>query len=190
MYDDRGRRKYNNLEYDEIPLNKAGIRGFVYYDGHGLVVLVRDFNSLIPYQVVMNRSTFDISHWGSNWKFLMNNEDNFNTINNNIDVYYKFSGKYPKTHPLEKAHFGYALVGDRNGYNYVDAKTGDEVLPVPAEEAYPFGPDRKATFVIDGKEHKAVITPNGDIRFFYSGSNIPLKKEMFARKVVMDKNNR
>ena len=177
-------------QYDEHLLNKAGVRGFVYRDGHGIVVLVRDFNSLIPYQVVKNRRTFDLSTWGRNWEYMMDNEDDFNNVNNNTDVYYSFSGKYPKTHPYETQRFGYARVRDNNGFNYANVRTKEEVLPVAAKQALPFGPDKKATFMIDGIEHQARIMPNGDVKLFWRGSGFPLSKEMFARKLEMDKNNR
>ena len=121
---------------------------------------------------------------------MMNNEDDFNNVNNNTDVYYSFSGKYEKTNPYETQCFGYARVRDYDGYNYVNVKTKDEVLPIPAKQALPFGPDKKATFMIDGIEHQAKIMPNGGVKLFWRGSGFPLSKEMFAKKIETERNNK
>ena len=179
----------NTKMCEEFALKCSGVRGFAFdgaQDPH--TVVVKNYKDVMPIGVVIDpkvENEADVK-----WDTSYATEENFNRINSMEDINWRYGGKYRKTKFDTKATFDYAIVKDDYGYNYVSLKDDSEVLPVPAEEAYPFGPDRKATFVIDGKEHKAVITPNGDIRFFYSGSNIPLKKEMFARKVVMDKNNR
>jgi hypothetical protein len=179
---------YTTNQADEHLLNKAGVRGFVYKDGHGIVVLVRDFNSLIPYQAT-SRKNFDLSR-GKNWEYLIQNSEDFDRMNNNTDVYFSFSGKYPQTGPEEVQQLGYARVHDYRGYNYVNVRTKDVILPIPADQALPFTPDKTATFTIDGIDHRAKIMPNGEVKLFWRGSGFPLSKEMFARKVEAERNKR
>ena len=191
----RGRPLYHpHQRYDEILLNQSGIRGFVYRDGHGLVVLVRDFNSLIPYQCVPNRDYFNIGDWRSvdkdnhenswstwkgNWKDIITDPETYNRINNDTDVYYKYSGKYPGTNPMEKQSRGYARVKDGRGYNYVNVKTGEELLPYPAQSAEIFT-DEGGDFVYNRKRYTVTVDPETGETSFYSPDELwPMSKEDF-----------
>lgn len=143
---------------DESLLNSTGIRGFVYTDYYSdgedsAVVVVRDINSLIPYQYKKERIS-------DHWSYAIRDEETFNRINNNTDVYWSHSGKYPKTHYYETASCGYSVVADDKGKYYVD-RNGNSIFKVPLQDATMIDPETKeSTFSYNGVKY--LLKLNGD----------------------------
>lgn len=143
---------------DESLLNSTGIRGFVYQDYYSdntssAVILVRDINSIIPYQYKMERKS-------DHWHYAIRDEETFNRINNNTDVYWQHSGKYPKTHYYATQSCGYAVVADNKGKYYVDRK-GNSIFNVPLDDATMIDPETKeGQFTYKGNNY--VLMLKGD----------------------------
>lgn len=150
--------------YDELDISKTKVRGYIFVGGHdGEVCVVRDFNSLVPLRM------FDPSK-GKNpenpkdggWVDILK-KDTFNDIGGQIDIATHIRGKYPETPLNAKTVCGYVLVKGRphGKYNYINVKSNEELLPVPADNAIAFDPDtQRAKFIIMGDEYEYSVTKN------------------------------
>ena len=173
--------------WQEYALRNSKVRGFAFDGGQDPhTVVVKNFKDVMPVGFVQNPTADNEKQ--VTWDTRYATEEAFNNINSSEDINWRYGGKYKKTRHDEKAIFDYARVRDNGGYNYVSLKDDSELLPYPAEEAIQFGPDKRATFTIDGLEHQARIMPNGEAKLFWRGSGFPLSREMFARKVESERN--
>lgn len=140
---------------DERLLSKTRIRGIVFTgaaDGH--VVVVRDFNSLMPvdYSVDGGR-TWEVEN--DNGKFT---KDNFDKINTNVDPYYLYRGEYGdvsfRAHPTGD----FSLVNGKQGYNWKDIWFHRSLLPIDVDLATNFDPfSGKAEFKLAGYEFAIMV---------------------------------
>jgi hypothetical protein len=130
------------------------VRGYVFVGSNdGEVCVVRDFHSLIPLKYFdPNRGTDPRDPNDSGWHDLFN-QDTFHTIAGSVDVGVNIRGEYPETPLNTKTICGFVLVKKGGKYNYVDAATMEELLPVSADFAADFDPQTgKAKFIIGGEE--------------------------------------
>lgn len=180
---DSGRAKI----WQEYALKNSKVRGFAFDGGQDPhTVVVKNFKDVMPIGFVKDPTS--PNERGVEWDTKYATEEGFNNINSSEDINWRYGGKYRETKYDTKATFDFARVKDGNGFNYVNLKDDSEVLPVPASNALDFGPDKKATFMIDGIEHQARIMPNGDVKLFWRSSGFPLSKEMFAKKIEAERN--
>lgn len=144
--------------YDELDISKTKVRGYIFVGRNdGEVCLVRDFHSLIPLKYFdPTIGTNPLDETDSGWINILN-KDTFDTINKSVDIGTYIRGKYPETPMNTKTICGYVLVKGRpqGKYNYVNADTMEELLPIPADMAIDFDPHTGiAKFVINGQEYE------------------------------------
>ena len=109
---------------------------------------------------------------------MYNAKDSFNNIANSSDAAFTFGGKYPETNPNEKAICGFVVVKKDGKYNYVNIKTGEELLPVWADSAYAFVNDEgEAHFTIGNDE----FTTNG--KFFSDEDGFSYDRDEFVSEL-------
>jgi hypothetical protein len=140
--------------FDEKDLSRTKVKGYVFIGTNdGEVCVVRDYNSLIPL------AYFDLSKGGdpynpNEWIDIFN-EDTFNNIAGQVDIGSYIRGDYPETPLNTKTICGYILVKKGGKYNYINAETGEELLPVFADMATDFDPHTgKAKFLIGDSEYE------------------------------------
>lgn len=122
------RGRISRFEYDKI-FKTNNIRGAIYTGGNdGLCAVVYDFSAVIPFATTTD--------YAKTWKKLFNMEEFEHRMATKIDVNQRFDGKYKKVFPpvatvdSDGNPASLSLVLKFNGkYNYIDPKTGDEILP-------------------------------------------------------------
>jgi hypothetical protein len=169
--------------YDELDISKTKVRGYIFVGGNdGEVCVVRDFNSLIPlkyFDPTIGTNPLDESDKG--WVDILN-KDTFDNLNNSIDVGVNIRGDYPETPFNSKTVCGYVLVkGKPKGkYNYINVKTMEELLPVPADYAVDFDPHTgKAKFIINNDEYEYSSKNNT----FFEDGIIPYTRDEFEEEL-------
>ena len=181
----QGRNMHDPLApaiYDELIIAKTKIRGFVFTGGmDGNVVMVRDFNSLMPidYSVDCGRT------WIGNFT-----EKQFNTINQKVDPFYSYRGEYETTDLRAKAICGFSLVSGKQGYNYKDIWFHRPLLPIDVESATPFNPITKtAKFKLCDVDFEIATDDDMNISLFYEdeGSMSPCDFDEFMAFVTQAK---
>ena len=123
------RGRISRFEYDKI-FKANNIRGAIYTGGNdGLCAVVYDFSAVIPFAITTD--------YAKTWKKLFNMEEFEHRMATKIDVNQRFDGKYKKVFPpvatvdSEGNTTSLSLVLKFNGkYNYIDPKTGEEILPI------------------------------------------------------------
>ena len=140
--------------YDEKDLSRTKVKGYIFVGSNdGEVCVVRDYHSLVPI------AYFDLNQGGdprndSEWIDILNQET-FDNISSSVDIGTHIRGEYPETPLNAKTICGYILVKKNGKYNYVDANTMEELLPVFADFATVFDESNgKAKFVIGGEEYE------------------------------------
>lgn len=158
-------RKRCAHQFKETLLRQTKVRGYIFQGNNdGYVCFVRDYKSIVPveYRDLQGK-------WHNALK-----EESFNNIANSSDAAFAFGGKYPETNPNEKAICGFIVVKKDGKYNYVNIKTGEELLPVWADSAYAFvESEGEAHFTIGGQE----FTTNG--KFFSDEDGFSYDKNEF-----------
>lgn len=144
--------------FDEKDISRTKVRGYIFVGGNdGEVCVVRDFNSLVPLAYFdPNKGSDPRDPNDSGWIDVLD-EETFNDIAGSVDIGTTIRGEYPETPLSTKTICGYVLVKGKPAgkYNYVNVKTMEELLPVPADNATDFDPTtEKAKFVIDGEEYE------------------------------------
>lgn len=144
--------------FDEIDISRTKVRGYIFVGSNdGEVCVVRDYNSLIPLAYFDPTKGNDPSNPNDSGWIDALDEDTFNDIASSVDIGTVIRGKYPETPLSTKTICGYVLVKGRPAgkYNYVNAQTMEELLPVPADFAVDFDAQtEKAKFVINGEEYE------------------------------------
>lgn len=148
-------RQYGSRSiYDEKDLSRTKVKGYIFVGSNdGEVCVVRDYHSLVPI------AYFDLNNGGdprndSEWVDILN-QNTFNNISNSVDIGTHIRGEYPETHLNAKTICGYILVKKNGKYNYVDANTMEELLPVFADFATVFDESTgRAKFVIGSEEYE------------------------------------
>lgn len=143
--------------YDELDLSKTKVRGYIFVGSNdGEVCVVRDFNSLIPLKLYVPHEGGDPTNLNDpGWKNIFR-QDTLSNIQSSVDIGTHIRGRYPETPLNTKTVCGYIMVKGRpkGKYNYVNAETMEELLPVPADYAIDFDPGtRTCKFVINGEEY-------------------------------------
>lgn len=158
-------RKVYAHQFKETLLRQTKVKGYIFQGNNdGYVCFVRDFKSILP---------VGYRDLNGNWHNALK-EESFNNIANSSDAGFSFGGKYPETNPNEKAICGFLVVKKDGKYNYVNIKTGEELLPVWADSAYAFiESEGEAHFVIGGQE----FTTNG--KFFSDEDGFSYDKNEF-----------
>ena len=165
--------------YDELDISRTNVRGYVFVGGNdGEVCVVRDFNSLIPlkyFDPTIGVNPIDESDKG--WIDILNKKT-FDNISNSIDVGTELRGEYPETPFNSKTICGYILVKGKPAgkYNYINVKTMEELLPIPADYAVDFDPHTgKAKFMINDEEYEYSSKNNT----FFEDGIIPYTRDEF-----------
>ena len=140
--------------YNEKDLSRTKVKGYIFVGTNdGEVCVVRDYHSLVPI------AYFDLNAGGdpyndNEWIDILN-QDTFDNISGSIDIGTHIRGEYPETPLNTKTICGYVLVKKNGKYNYVNAETMEELIPVFVDFATDFDPSTKiAKFVIDGQEYE------------------------------------
>lgn len=174
--------------FDELDISKTKVRGYIFVGSNdGEVCVVRDFHSLIPlryFDPTIGVNPMDKNDKG--WIDILN-KDTFDDLNNSIDIGTHIRGKYPETPMNVKTVCGYAVVkGNPPGkYNYINANTMEELLPIPADMAIDFDPNTCiAKFIIDGDEYEYSAKNN----IFIEDGVFTYSKDEFAEE-LKDKQN-
>ena len=148
-------RRYGSRSiYDEKDLSRTKVKGYIFVGNNdGEVCVVRDYHSLVPI------AYFDLNNGGdprndNEWISILNQET-FDNISNLVDIGTHIRGEYPETPLNTKTICGYILVKKNGKYNYVDANTMEELLPVFADFATVFDESTgRAKFIIGGEEYE------------------------------------
>lgn len=138
--------------YNEKDLSRTKVRGYIFVGGNdGEVAVIRDYDDLVPI-AYCDLTAGDDPRSDSGWHDIFNKET-FDNIAGSVDIGTHIRGKYPETPLNTKTICGFVLVKKGGKYNYVDAATMEELLPVSADFAADFDPQTgKAKFIIGGEE--------------------------------------
>ena len=151
-------RQNGSYLFDELDISKTKVRGYIFVGSHdGEVCVVRDFNSLVPLRMFdPEKGRNPKNPHDSGWVDILK-KNTFDDIGGQIDIGTHIRGRYPETPLNAKTVCGYVLVKGRpqGKYNYLNVRTNEELLPVPADRAIAFDPDTKrAKFIIMGDEYE------------------------------------
>lgn len=122
---------------DEKLLSKTKIRGIVFTGADdGRVVVVRDFNSVMPIDYSVDG--------GKTWEVesgrARRTKDNFDRINTNVDPYYLYRNDYEDVSFRAHPSGNFSMVKGKSGYNWKDIWFHRSLLPVDADTATNFDP--------------------------------------------------
>lgn len=144
---------------DEKLLSKTKIRGLVFTgadDGH--VVVVRDFNSVMPIDYSLDAGrTWEVERGRA--KFT---KDNFDKINTNVDPYFLYRNEYEDVSFRAHPSGNFSMVKGSNGYNWKDIWFHRSLLPIDADIATNFDPFSNTAQFAYGDYHFA-ITVDDDL---------------------------
>lgn len=167
--------------HSEKRLDVSNVDGFAYYSSYGMTAIFRTTDLLIPYSYFVKQNRYD--KWPSSddqFKYCLENEDNFNNANYVVDAFRRERANYPDTEFTEKTISGFSLVRNGNKYNLLSSRTNKVISPLDFDFCIGFDPfSNTTTCGINTKE-------DGTIEFKIESINYGKNLKIQYRQVLND----
>lgn len=159
----------------EKRLDMSNIDGFVYYSLYGMTAIFRTTDLLIPYQYCIKEPNKKWANSNLDFKYCLNNEDDFNNANFQVDTFRRSRKEYPDTKFQEKTICGFSLVRHGNKYNLLNCRTHKYFSPYDFDFCSSFDPLNNTTTC-------GIVTDEGVLEFKLTTNDFGKNIKMFFRE--------
>ena len=151
---------YPGMRYEsEKRLDESNVDGWIYFSYYGSTAIFRTMDLLAPYSYGVREG------WSGKWppekdfKYCIEDEENFNNINISTDAFRRARKDYPDTSFTEKTVCGFSLVRKGNKFNLLNARTNKYFSPLDFDACQVFDP-------LQGTTQFSIVSPEEGIYDF------------------------